>query len=62
MSGTRKAVLIILGILGAIVLVLVLCVAVIWSAFRKGEPTIHDNSVLALRVAGSLPDYTPTIP
>jgi len=62
MSGTRKAVLIILGILGAIVLVLVLCVAVIWSAFRKSEPTIHDNSVLALRVAGSLPDYTPDDP
>jgi len=62
MSGTRKAVLIILGILGAIVLVLVLCVAVIWSAFRKGEPTIHDNSVLALRVAGSLPDYSPDDP
>ena len=62
MSGTRKAVLIILGILGAIVLVLVLCVAVIWSAFRKSEPTIHDNSVLALRVAGSLPDYSPDDP
>jgi len=62
MSGTRKTVLIILGILGAIVLVLVLCVAVIWSAFRKGEPTIHDNSVLALRVAGSLPDYSPDDP
>jgi len=62
MSGTRKTVLIILGILGAIVLVLVLCVAVIWSAFRKGEPTIHDNSVLALRVAGALPDYSPDDP
>jgi protease-4 len=62
MSGTRKALLIILGILGAGVLVLVLCVAVIWSAFRKSEPTIRDNSVLALRVAGSLPDYSPDDP
>src|SRR5215208_3698735 len=62
MSGTRKALLIIFGILGALVLVVILCIAVIWAAFRKGEPSIRDNSVLALRVAGSLPDYTPDDP
>ena len=62
MSGTRKTVLIIGGILAALLLVVLIGVAVIVSAFRKGEPSIRDNSVLALRVAGSLPDYTPDDP
>ena len=57
-SGTRKTVLIIGGILAVLLLVVLIGVAVIVSAFRKGEPSIRDNSVLALRVAGSLPDYT----
>jgi protease-4 len=35
---------------------------VLWAALRKGEPTIRDNSVLTLRVAGSLPDYSPDDP
>ena len=56
MSGTRKAVLIIVGILGALVLVAFLGIALIWAAFRNSEPSIRDNSVLTLRVAGSLPD------
>lgn len=62
MSGTRKAVLIILGIMGAVVLVIAIGIAAIWAAFRKSEPSIRDNSVLALRVAGSLPDYSPDDP
>src|SRR5690242_1575368 len=62
MSGTRKTVLILLGIFGALILVAVLGIALLWAALRKGEPTIRDNSVLALRVAGSLPDYTPDDP
>jgi protease IV len=62
MSGTRKTVLIILGILGAVVLVFIIGIAMIWAAFRKSEPPIRDNSVLALRVAGQLPDYTPEDP
>jgi protease-4 len=62
MSGTRKTVLIIGGILAVLVLVVLIGVAVIVSAFRKGEPSIRDNSVLALRIAGSLPDYTPDDP
>jgi protease IV len=61
-SGTRKTVLIILGIFGALILVAILGIALLWAALRKGEPTIRDNSVLALRVAGSLPDYTPDDP
>src|SRR6185503_18364430 len=62
MSSTRKVALIILGILGAVLLVCVIGVVLIWAALRKGEPTIHDNSVLTLRVAGALPDYTPDDP
>ena len=58
MSGTRKALLIIFGIVGAGLLLLILCIALIWASFRKSEPTIRDNSVLVLRVAGSLPDYS----
>src|SRR5690349_13609634 len=61
-SGTRKTVWIILGIFGALILVAILGIAVLWIALRKGEPTIRDNSVLALRVAGSLPDYSPDDP
>src|SRR5215217_3251814 len=62
MSSTRKVALIILGILGAVLLVCVIGVVLIWSVFRRGEPTIRDNSVLTLRVAGELPDYTPDDP
>ena len=62
MSSTRKVALIILGILGAVLLVCVIGVVLIWAAFRKSEPSIRDNSVLTLRVAGPLPDYTPDDP
>jgi len=62
MSGTRKTVLIITGILAVLLLVGLIGVAVIVSAFRKGSPTIRNNSVLGLRVAGSLPDYAPEDP
>src|SRR5690349_14693470 len=62
MSSTRKVAVIIMGILGAVLLVCVIGVVLIWSAFRRSEPTIRDNSVLTLRVAGELPDYTPDDP
>jgi protease IV len=62
MSTTRKTALIILGILGALVLVAIIGIVALWAVFRRGEPTIHDNSVLTLRVAGELPDYTPDDP
>jgi len=62
MSGARKTVLIILGILAALVLVAILGIAVLWIALSKGEPTIRDNSVLALRISGTLPDYSPDDP
>ncbi len=62
MSGTRKTLLIIFSILGGLVLVALLGAAMIWAALRRGEPSIQDNSVLTLRVAGSLPDYSPDDP
>jgi protease IV len=62
MSGTRKTVLVIVGILGAVFLVVVVGIVVLWASLRKGEPSIRDNSVLTLRVAGSLPDYSPDDP
>lgn len=57
MTRTRKTVLIILGIVIALVLVVILGAALLFAAFRKGPPNIRDNSVLALRIAGPLPDY-----
>ena len=62
MSGTKKALLIIGGIVAVFALVAVIGIALVVSVFRKGEPSIRDNSLLTLRVAGSLPDYTPDDP
>jgi len=62
MSGARKTALVIAGILGVLLLVGIIGVAVIWMALRKSEPTIRNNSVLALRVSGTLPDYSPDDP
>ena len=62
MSGTRKAILIISGIFAAVIFVVIIGALVIWMAFRKSEPPIRDNSVLMLRVSGSLPDYSPDDP
>src|SRR5262245_41458994 len=62
MSGTRKAVLIICGIFAVLIFVVLLGVIGIWMAFRTPEPTIRDNSVLVLRIAGPLPDYSPDDP
>jgi protease IV len=62
MSGTRKTVLILLGVFGTLIIVAILGILLLWVALTKSEPTIRDNSVLALRVAGSLPDYSPDDP
>lgn len=62
MSRRRKTVLIITSIVVALVLVALIGIAVIVAVFRKGAPTIRDNSVLALHVAGPLPDYVPDDP
>jgi protease IV len=62
MSGTKKTLLILGGILAVMVFVVLMGVALIFAAFRKGEPAIRENSVLALRVTGALPDYSPDDP
>jgi hypothetical protein len=48
MSTTRKTALIILGILGAFLLIAVIGIILLWAVFRRGEPTIHDNSLITL--------------
>jgi protease-4 len=62
MSGTKKTLLILGGIFAVLVFVALLGIAIVVSAFRKGEPSIRDNSVLVLRVTGPLPDYSPDDP
>lgn len=62
MSGTKKTLLIITGVLAVLIFVVLLGIAMIVATFRQGEPSIRDNSVLALRVAGTLPDYSPDDP
>jgi protease-4 len=59
MSRRRKIVLIISGIALALVLAVMLGVALIIAALTSSEPTIHKNSVLVLKVKGSMPDYAP---
>ena len=62
MSTTRKAVLIISGILLGLVLIVVFGIAIVVSALRGDRPSIQDNSVLALKISGSMPDYVPDDP
>lgn len=62
MSRTRKIVLIVSGLLVALVLVFIVGIALIFAALRGSGPSVKDNSVLALRIGGSLPDYVPEDP
>ena len=62
MSRGRKTVLIITSLVVGLFLVAIIGLAVLVAAFRQNAPTIADNSVLSLRVAGSLPDYVPYDP
>ena len=62
MSRSRKTLLIITSIVVALVLVVLIGLAVLVAAIRGSAPTVEDNSVLALRVAGPLPDYVPEDP
>ena len=57
MSRTRKTVLIITSIVVGFGLLVLIGLAVLVASFGRNEPSIEHNSVLALRVAGSLPDY-----
>ncbi len=56
MTRTGKVVLWIVGIVVALALLAVVCLAV-FVAMADDEPSIKDNSVLVLKVSGSLPDY-----
>src|SRR4030095_17175282 len=62
MSTTRKVALIIGGIVLFLVFVTVLGIAIVVSALRGNRPSIQDNSVLALKVSGPMPDYVPDDP
>jgi protease-4 len=62
MSRTRKTVLIIIGVVVALGLVVVISAALLLAALRQSAPAVRDNSVLALRVGGPLPDYVPDDP
>src|ERR1700749_1540366 len=57
MTRGSKVILILLGVFAALALVVVLVVALVVMSVG-GEPDVHDNSVLVLKVEGSLPDYT----
>lgn len=59
MSSTRKTVLIISGIILGLILIVFVGMAILVSSLRGGRPSIRDNSVLALRISGPLPDYVP---
>lgn len=62
MSGTRKTILVVGAIVASLVLVFVFVSAVLWIVLGRSQPAIRSNSVLVLRVSGSLPDYTPDDP
>jgi protease-4 len=57
MTRGSKTVLIVLGVLAALALVVAVVVAVVLMSLGA-EPSIPNNSVLVLKVEGSLPDYT----
>jgi len=60
MSKTGKVLLIIGGVIFAFILVAIIGFAIAFESM--GKPDVPDNSVLVLRVSGSLPDYAPDDP
>lgn len=62
MSTGRKAFLIIAGIVMVVALVCVIGIAMVLSMLRGNAPSIQDNTVLALKISGPLPDYVPDDP
>lgn len=59
MSRTRKIVLVIVGVVFVFTIVCLISLALLISSIRRSTPGVEDNSVLVIRVAGSLPDYRP---
>ncbi|HWN08506.1 MAG TPA: signal peptide peptidase SppA [Pyrinomonadaceae bacterium] len=62
MSRSRKTLLIITSIVVGLVLVALIGLAILVAAVRGSAPSVAKNSVLSLRVAGTLPDYVPDDP
>lgn len=62
MSRSWKIFLWVAGALVALALVVVLAAVLLLAVFTDDEPDIRDNSVLVLKVEGSLPDYVPEDP
>ena len=62
MSRSRKTLLIITSIVVGLVLVVLIGLALLVAAIRGSAPSVAKNSVLSLRVAGTLPDYVPDDP
>ncbi len=60
MSKTAKILLILGGVTVAVVLVAIIGIALL--AESMGKPNVPENSVLILKVSGSLPDYAPEDP
>jgi len=60
MSKTGKFILIIGGVIFAVILVVIIGFALAFESM--GKPDVPENSVLVLRVSGSLPDYAPEDP
>ncbi len=62
MSRSRKTLLIITSIVVGLVLAALIGLAILVAAVRGNAPSVANNSVLSLRVAGTLPDYVPDDP
>ncbi|MGA9997482.1 MAG: signal peptide peptidase SppA [Pyrinomonadaceae bacterium] len=62
MSRKQKIALIISGVLILVLIVALAVVALVVSAVRGSEPVVQNNSVLTLKIEGSLPDYVPEDP
>ncbi len=60
MSKTGKVLLILGGVIFAFILVAIIGFALIFESM--GKPSVPENSVLVLKVSGSLPDYAPDDP
>ncbi len=59
MSCGRKIAIVLGSLFLVFVIAVIIVLAVLFSFLRGGEPAIRDNSVLALKVEGELPDYVP---
>jgi len=59
MSRTRKIVLAIVGLAFVMFIAGIIGLALLIASFKGSSPSVENNSVLVLRVAGDLPDYRP---